>query len=68
MFLAIGQTIFGSNLLKALQAHAPSVNAEEVIEAGATAIRSTVSSTALDGVVQAYNQAITHTFVSRQAF
>jgi len=63
-FIAIGETIFLNTLRSALQTDAPNANAEAIIGAGASAVRSVVSEADLPGVLRAYNHAITQTFVS----
>lgn len=64
IFLAIGQNIFESHLLKALVANVPSENAEMIIMAGAEAVRRIVRPEHLQAVLSAYNKAITDNFVS----
>lgn len=62
IFLAIAQLIFSHGLLNGLHAYAPTVNAEVVVNAGATAVRSVVSLADLPGVLQAYMSAIDKVF------
>ncbi|KIW54804.1 hypothetical protein PV05_07139 [Exophiala xenobiotica] len=62
IFLALAETIFTSSLRSALHHDAPGVDAERVIDAGASAVRSVVTKAALPGVLQAYNHAIVDTF------
>lgn len=64
VFIAVGETIFTNSLRASLHKYAPNVNVQEVIEAGATAVRSTVSHADLHNVLKAYNHAIIQTFVS----
>lgn len=64
IFLALAETIFTNSLRSALHHDAPGVDAERVIDAGASAVRSVVTKAALPGVLQAYNHAIVDTFVS----
>jgi hypothetical protein len=62
IFLAFAQTIFSHGLDSGLAKYAPTVNAESVIEAGATAIRHVVTSEQLPGVLEAYSVAVDHAF------
>ena len=64
IFLAVSESVFSSKLLKALAAHAPQVNAEAVVAAGAAAVNSVVAANDLPGVLLAYNEAILICFVS----
>lgn len=64
IFLAIAQTLFTGSLRSALHRDAPGVNAEHIIEVGASAVRSAVSPADLPGVLKAYNHAIVDDFVS----
>ncbi|KAF2653088.1 MFS general substrate transporter [Lophiostoma macrostomum CBS 122681] len=58
----IGKTIFLNALGPALQQHAPAVDAQTVIDAGATEYLNVVPPQYVDGVRLAYNQALTLTF------
>lgn len=60
VFLSLGQVIFGTSLRNNLEIYAPDVNAESVIAAGATAVRSAVSNASLPGVLLAYSKAFDH--------
>ncbi|KAF8246625.1 putative MFS multidrug transporter [Wilcoxina mikolae CBS 423.85] len=63
VFIALGQTAFINRLVSSLQAYAPEVDAQMIIDAGATAtIRSLVPKSSVDGVLTAYNSALTATF------
>ena len=62
--LALAETDFSSSLKSALRKYAPGVNAELVSELGAVGLRGAVGSEQLPGVLKAYNEAVTHTFVS----
>jgi len=66
LFLSFGQTIFSNQLTSALEHFAPNVDAREIFEAGATGFRSVVSTDQVQGVVEAYNRALTRIFVSWQ--
>ncbi|MCJ1356954.1 MAG: hypothetical protein MMC33_006950 [Icmadophila ericetorum] len=60
VFLSLAQVIFGTSLRHNLAFYAPDVNAEAVITAGATAVRSAVSAASLPGVLLAYTKAFDH--------
>jgi hypothetical protein len=64
IFLAISQNIFVSRLVKELTIHVPEVDPHMIVRAGATAIRRVVADQSLEGVLEAYNTAITSVFVS----
>jgi hypothetical protein len=64
IFLAIAESLFTSRLVSEIAINAPSVNTQVVINAGAAAVASVVSPENLAAVIQAYNVAITTTFVS----
>lgn len=63
IFLAIGENIFVSSLVKNLHIYAPQVNAQMVVVAGAEGLRKVVEAGPdLQGALLAYNVAITKTF------
>jgi hypothetical protein len=62
LFLSFAETVFTNGLVKALSTFAPEVNAEIVINAGATAVSSAVPQSSIAGVLLAYNQAISYVF------
>ncbi|GES63161.1 MFS toxin efflux pump [Aspergillus terreus] len=62
IFCSVGQNIFTNQLLKNLMHDVPSVNAPQVIGAGATELRNVVPVEQLPAVLQAYSRAITETF------
>lgn len=64
IFVALGETIFINQLGPALKQHAAVVPADVVIEIGATGVRKYFHGLLLQGVILAYNQALTHAFVS----
>jgi hypothetical protein len=64
IFVAFAQTTFTNSLGPALKMFAPSVDAEFVINVGATSLRDSVPVSELHGVLMAYNQALMHTLVS----
>lgn len=64
IFLAIAESLFTSRLVREIAIHAPDVDAQAVINAGAEAVAAVVSAADLPAIIQAYNVAITTTFVS----
>ncbi|MCJ1383359.1 hypothetical protein MMC17_006472 [Xylographa soralifera] len=62
LFIAFGQTVFISRLGNNLSTFAPSVNASDIMNIGATELRQEFSGAELEGVILAYNQALTQTF------
>jgi hypothetical protein len=64
IFISIGQTILNNQIGPALLKYAPEVDVKAVLAVGATGFRSVVKPESVDGVVMAYNQAITTVFVS----
>ena len=62
VFLTFAQTDFNDGLRKGIATFAPSISAETVIAAGASAVREVVPKAELAGVLLAYNQAVQHAF------
>lgn len=63
IFLAIGENIFVSSLVKNLHIYAPQIDAQMVVVAGAEGLRKVVEAGPdLHGALLAYNVAITQTF------
>ena len=62
LFLSFDQTTFSNGLNDALHKYAPEVDAGAVIHAGATGFRALVDKNSLDGVILAYNKAVSHVF------
>jgi hypothetical protein len=62
LFLTFAETVFTNGLIQGLSAFAPEINAQAVINAGATAVRDLVPSSSLAAVLLAYNQAVSHVF------
>ncbi|ORY10726.1 major facilitator superfamily domain-containing protein [Clohesyomyces aquaticus] len=60
----IAKTVFINALSPALRKYAPGVDVLRVIQAGATEVFELVDAKDVDGVVKAYNEALTLTFVS----
>lgn len=65
LFISLGQTTFENSLLPALKKFAPEVDAAKVASAGATDFKSVVPVSSIPGVLDAFNKALTTTFVSR---
>lgn len=62
LFLAFAQTIFSRSLVDSLKKFAPTVNAQTVINAGASAIRRVVDPEDVPGVLKAYNLGVNRNF------
>jgi len=62
LFLTFAQTIFSHSLVEGLKKFAPTVDAQAVIAAGASAIRQVVEPDQVEGVVEAYNLGINRNF------
>jgi len=62
LFLTFAQIIFSHGLVSSLKEFAPNVDAQAVIAAGASAIRTVVKPADLMGVLEAYSKAINHNF------
>jgi hypothetical protein len=62
--LAIAESLFTSRLLSGITANAPGVDAQAIVNAGAEAVRTFVNAANLPAVIQAYNVAVTTTYVS----
>lgn len=64
LFASFGKTVFSNCLIPALQGFSLLLNVPDLINAGATGVRLAVSEEDLPGVLLAFNQALTQTFVS----
>ena len=62
--VSIAQTIFRNKLAPALAIDAPSVDPQAIMDAGAYELAKVVPPDALVGVIRAYNDALSQTFVS----
>lgn len=62
IFLALGQTTFSNVLTPALGRFAPGLDPDAVLGSGATDVRGAVPAEYAEGVVLAYNEAITKTY------
>lgn len=64
IFLSIATNIFGSKLTTSLTHLLSAEATDAIIKAGAAGVRDIVKPETLEGVLSAYNDAITCTFVS----
>lgn len=62
MALSFAQTAFNNGLTTYIPTFAPGIDAQTVIEAGATAVRAAVPKASLEGVLEAYDKSINHVF------
>lgn len=62
IWLAVSQTTLSSSLANALPKYAPGISAKLVADAGATGFRAVIPEESIDGVIMAYNVAISHVF------
>jgi hypothetical protein len=60
--VSVAQNVFRNELLRGLARNAPKVDAHKLIAAGPTTLRLVVAAEQLEGVLVAYNSAITYTF------
>ena len=60
--LVVCNTVLDEGLRSEIPKHAPAVNPEEVIAAGATRYRAFVSATNIPGVIRAYANSVDHVF------
>lgn len=69
IFVSVGQNVFNSGLLSALAVKVPQVDAELLLQSGASSIREVVAKAygndpqILQAVLEAYNEALTRVFV-----
>ena len=61
--ISVAQNIFSNTLLKEIPTQAPDINAEAVVQAGATHIRGIVTTAQLPGILEAYDIALTTTYI-----
>jgi len=62
LFISVGQNVFTNSLLTNLKAVVPDLNPAIVLAVGATEIKHQIEERFLDGVLVAYNSALTQTF------
>jgi hypothetical protein len=63
IFVSVGENVFATELLKNLLMRAPELNAQTILDAGATELRNAVSPELVDAVISAYNYALSRTFL-----
>lgn len=65
LFVSIGQNVFSNKLVEGLAKYAPSVDPLSVLKIGATSLQSSPDVPAVDlpGVILAYNDALTNSFL-----
>jgi hypothetical protein len=63
LFVSVDENVFSNKLVQYIVEYAPGVNPAVILGAGATGIRQVVDSANLPGVLLAYNDAITQTFI-----
>ncbi|KAK3196968.1 hypothetical protein GRF29_1536g165079 [Pseudopithomyces chartarum] len=62
LFISVGQNVFTNSLLTNLKAVVPDLNPAIVLAVGATEIKNQIEERFIDGVLVAYNSALTQTF------
>ena len=62
LFVSIGENVFSNKLVQGLAKYAPSLDPKVVLSIGATSLQTTLDKAQLPGVIQAYNDALTHAF------
>jgi MFS family permease len=62
LFVSIGQNVFSNKLVQGLAKYAPGIDPKVVLSIGATSLQATLDKAQLPGVIQAYNDALTHAF------
>ena len=63
MFVTIAQNVFTNNLVSGILAmHIPNLNAQVIVQSGATRLRQEIPTANLPGVLVAYNEALVKTF------
>lgn len=63
LFISVAQNVFTNLLIQNLKTAAPEISASIVVSTGATALRKIVDKASLPGVLIAYNDALTRTYV-----
>ncbi|KAF2266333.1 MFS general substrate transporter, partial [Lojkania enalia] len=62
LFISVGQNVFTNQLIKNLKSVVPDLDAGFVLTVGATELKNRIPTQFLQGVLVAYNQALTETF------
>lgn len=65
VFLSVAKTIFTNELLSSLHKYAPDIDAHSIVHSGVTRVFNGLSKHDRPLVLEAYNKALTLTFVSR---
>lgn len=60
LFVSVGQNVFSNELVKGIKAAAPTLDADIIMNVGATQLKELVEPEFLDGVQSAYNTALTN--------
>ena len=63
VFISIGKTLFSNALIPALQDLAPSMNVQELVDAGATDIANIATEKDWPAVLMAWNESVVRVFV-----
>lgn len=62
LFVSVGQNVFNNRLISGIPKYAPGIDPSIVVHAGATSLRNEIPAQFLDGVLYAYNLALTNTW------
>ncbi|KAK0716265.1 major facilitator superfamily-domain-containing protein [Lasiosphaeris hirsuta] len=62
IFLTVAQTIFTNSLRKHVEEYAPTIDLQQLLDAGASGIRGLVSEADLPGVLRAYSESVDQVF------
>lgn len=63
LFVSVGQNVFSNKLSQGLKKYAPTVDAQKVLNTGATAVQHSLDPADLPGVTKAYNDGLQQTFL-----
>ena len=63
LFVSVGGNVFNNKLVSYLAKDVPGIDPQIVLNTGATSIQKTIDKSLLGGVTQAYNDALTQTFL-----
>lgn len=62
IMVSVAQNVFSNQLVKNLTSYVPTIDPSTILSAGATQIKTQVSSEFYSAILLAYNRALTHTF------
>ncbi|KAG9681907.1 MFS transporter, partial [Aureobasidium melanogenum] len=62
LFISVGQNVFTNKLVSGLKAAVPDLDPAIVLQTGATNLKNAISAQYRDGVLHAYNDALTNSF------